>query len=63
MKLLNRIKKGLKHKRSNIVAALTFVAAIILVWFDKATLTQACTALPVMFTFLMYKGKEKECED
>lgn len=54
-----RIKKGLKHKKSNIIAVVTFVTAIGLVWFDKATLTQATTALPVMFMFLMYKGKKE----
>jgi len=60
MKAIEIIKNGLKHKKSNIVAILIFIMAMVLVWFEKATLTQVCLGLPVMFTFIMYPGRKKE---
>ncbi len=49
------LKRITQNPKTSLLAGILFMLAFILVWFDKATLTEASVFLPAIIGFLWAK--------
>lgn len=49
------LKRITENPKTSILGGILFVSALLLVWFDKATLTEAGVFLPAIIGFLWAK--------